>query len=79
MKVGDHIKHVDDNTGQGPDGSWIIDRYEEDTSFGTVIYFSDESWCELGWIQRELEIGNAVYIPRGNGIITHRVNPHKFQ
>lgn len=78
MEVGDYIKHKYHNQ-YSPFGPWLIDRFEVDNSLGDVIFFGDETWCELGWIQSEIEIGNAVHIPRGNGIITHKVKPHKFQ
>ena len=79
MNIGDCIKHKDDNTGQGPNGSWVIEGFEEDSTFGTLVNFRNDTYCELEWVQYEIEIGNAVYIPIGNGIIHHSVEPHKFQ
>ncbi len=75
MKIGDSIKHKDDNTGQGPEGSWIIKSFDFDSRFNDIVYFSDDTWCEIGWIKSEIENGNAFLI---NQMCQHRIPKHDF-
>lgn len=55
MKVGDYIKHVNDNTGEGPEGSWIIDAIGE-----SVVYFSDDTWVNKESLEGWFDEGRAV-------------------
>lgn len=70
MKVGDHIKHIDDNTGQGPNGAWTI----EEIGIHTIL-FSDGCYAEQEWILEELENGNARLISNGE-LVQRYIEPH---
>lgn len=61
MKVGDYIKHIDDTTGTGPDGSWTIVEIDTDG----LIYFDDGCHSPYDWIMGEIRYGRAHVIYGG--------------
>ena len=79
MEVGDYIKHNDSNTGEGPDGSWVIREFSTDDHGFPIVVFSDHGYCLIGWIEREFERHNAMYIHKGNGMFSFRdMKKHKL-
>tara|TARA_R110002126_G_scaffold7379_1_gene36281 strand:+ start:584 stop:877 length:294 start_codon:yes stop_codon:yes gene_type:complete len=76
MKIGDHIKHVGDNTGEGPNGSWTI-TYIEDDVFGkdSLIHFTGGTHAPRYWVDEQMELGDARLIHNGE-FIERSVEPH---
>jgi len=71
MRVGNHIKHKYDNTGEGPNGAWTI----EDINVTGLIWFKSGTYAPYGWIMDEIENGNAIVIKRD--LIEKYIKRHK--